>query len=208
MRRSKCPSGVLCIETCTMIFLLFVAILIATYFLYRSQHHQQRHQQQQQNHSSPHSIYSHYHNNLPPHNHIFNIPSQNESGYNMLRPIMRPNISYNDNPQDTLMNPYSPPLQYNQPHKYRQIGYLKSEAHNNKMLPIFAKPAHIRRDKWYYYTIFDNIKLPIYSNGRKCSSEHGCDSLMDGDKVNLENMGDAFTVSLYDNNTLTYDPHI
>ena len=33
MRRSKCPSGVLCIETCTMIFLLFVAILIAIYLV-------------------------------------------------------------------------------------------------------------------------------------------------------------------------------
>ena len=76
------------------------------------------------------------------------------------------------------------------------------------MFPIFSKPIHLRRDKWYYYTIYDNIKLPIYSNGRKCSSEYGCDSLMNGDIVQLENMNESFMVTLYDNHTLTYDPVI
>ena len=152
----------------------------------------------------------HYHNNMNPHIHsshpLFNVSS--DSAYNMLRPISNPSISYNNNPTDTLMNPYSPPVNYNQSHSYRQIGYLKNSNYGNKMFPIFAKPVHLRRDKWYYYTIYDNIKLPIYSNHRKCSSEHGCDSLMNGDIVQLENMNDNFIVSTYDNHTLTYDPVI
>lgn len=128
------------------------------------------------------------------------------TNYDVLRPIARPGISYNNHPSDTLLNPYSPPLQYNEPHQYKQVGYLKNSNYDNKLFPIFAKPIHLRRDKWYYYTIYDNIKIPIYSNGRKCVSEHGCDSLMNGDMVKIENMNDAFQVSMYDNHTLTYDP--
>ena len=47
-----------------------------------------------------------------------------------------------------------------------------------------------------------------YTKGRKCSSEHGCDSLYSGDMVTLENMPGNFVVTTYDNETLTYDPAI
>jgi hypothetical protein len=210
----KCPKGVICIENYTIVFIL-ILIFGLLYYVF-SQNQYVHYTESQPNNM----LFSHYHNNNPPHihklspNHIgihsshpmFNLSSQ--SGYDMLRPIMNPSISYVSNQNDTLMNPYSPPVQYNEPHSYKQIGYLKSNTYGNKLFPIFAKPVHLRRDKWYYYTIFDNIKLPIYSNGRKCSSEHGCDSLSNGDIVQLENMNEQFVVNTYDNNTLTYDPVI
>lgn len=207
---SKCPPGTFCIET----YALFFSLVLVGILLYLIYQHYSPHEQR----ISIGNAYTHHHNNLPPHmhsnhqSHMFNNPitlgAFKHSGYDMLRPIMDPSISFNQEPKDTLMNPYSPPLQYNQPHSYKQVGYLKNENHTTKMLPIFAKPIHTRRDKWYYYTIYDNIKLPIYSNGRKCSSEHGCDSLMSGDNINLENVNDTFAVYLYDNHTLTYDPSI
>tara|TARA_Y100000385_G_C12921159_1_gene562615 strand:+ start:107 stop:748 length:642 start_codon:yes stop_codon:yes gene_type:complete len=205
---SKCPPGAFCIETYTLFFMI---ILIAIMFYLIYQHCTlntiQKHTVSSSNTASLNSSPSfiHHHNNMSPHLHYMDKP---QSSYDLLRPIMDPGISYNETPNDTLMNPYSPPLQYNQPHKYRQIGYLKNETNTSKMFPIFAKPIHTRRDKWYYYTIYDNIKLPIYSNGRKCSSEHGCDSLMNGDQVFLENMNESYHVYLYDNHTLTYDPSI
>lgn len=197
---SKCPPGTFCIESFTMLFVLTL-IGILLFFVYK---HCNSSDTKTTPSLTPHSSFLHYHNNLAPHAH-FKPP---QSSYDILRPIMDPRISYNQTPSDTLMNPYSPPLQYNQPHNYRQIGYLKNENQSTKMFPIFAKPVHARRDKWYYYTIYDNIKLPIYSNGRKCSSEHGCDSLMNGDQIFLENMSEPYHVYLYDNHTLTYDPSI
>jgi|TARA_Y100000992_G_C21106317_1_gene415080 hypothetical protein len=195
MARSKCPKGTICIENYTVLFICLLLLVIG-YFVYK--HHFCLSCSHIDLNTTTHSP------SLPPT--MFNIASN--SGYEMLRPIARPGLSYNKNPTDTLLNPYSPPTQHNNPHTYKQIGYLKNEEHGNKLFPIFAKPVHLRRDKWYYYTIFDNIKLPIYSNGRKCSSEHGCDSLMNGDSVQLENMNNIFHVSMYDNHTLTYDPVI
>tara|TARA_Y100000389_G_scaffold204619_1_gene258392 strand:+ start:5488 stop:6102 length:615 start_codon:yes stop_codon:yes gene_type:complete len=202
-KKLKCQQGFFCINYLTL-FLTIILISFIGYLLYNN--YQKDVIIQNNNLIQKEHTYTHHHNNLLPHSHIINTPSQ--SGYDMLRPIMNPRVSYNESPTDTLMNPYSPPLHYNQPHTYKQIGYLKNETHSHRMFPIFAKPLHLRRDKWYYYTIYDNIKLPIYSKGRKCSSEHGCDSLMDGDSVFLENMNDVFIVSLYDNHTLTYDPAI
>lgn len=201
-RYKKCSKNTMCLDTS---YLLFIIVLLSAigFMIFNNVNLP----------SFNNNAYIHSHNNLPPHGHFpfFNSSTQiqkNDSGYNMLRPIPNPGISYNSDPKDTLLNPYSPPVQYNQPHNYRQIGYLKNESYNNKMFPIFAKPVHLRRDKWYYYTIYDNIKLPIYTNGRKCSSEHGCDSLMNGDNVNVESLNDNFSVHTYDNHTLTYDPVI
>ncbi len=200
---SKCPPGTFCIETYTLL-LSITLIGILLYLVYQHCNVSQISKTSSSLLLSSPSSIIHHHNNLAPHIHH----EKPRSSYDLLRPIMDPRISYNQTPNDTLMNPYSPPLQYNQPHNYRQVGYLKNETHSTKMFPIFAKPIHTRRDKWYYYTIYDNIKLPIYSNGRKCSSEHGCDSLMNGDQIFLENMNEPYVVYLYDNYTLTYDPSI
>lgn len=200
---SKCPPGTFCIENVTMLFLIILTGILL-YLIYRHYNSPQTNSHLVTPLLQPHFSFLHHHNNLSPHLHY----EKPQSSYDLLRPIMDPRISYNNTPKDTLMNPYSPPLQYNQPHNYRQIGYLKNENQSTKMFPIFAKPIHTRRDKWYYYTIYDNIKLPIYSNGRKCSSEHGCDSLMNGDQIFLENMNEPYFVYLYDNHTLSYDPSI
>lgn len=92
---------------------------------------------------------------------------------------------------DVNQNPYSPPLQYRDTESYRQIGYLKGPTR----LPLFGKYAQVRRDKWYYYTILDGIKLPITIKKRQCSVAPGCDSVSSGDKVIVEN--DTYEVILY-----------
>jgi hypothetical protein len=194
----KCPKGAICFETYTLLFMLFVLFFVFYWFVQSGKLSSLTHS---------HKMVSH-----TPHIHVtspfYQSSRHQESGYDMLRPIARPGISTTNHPKDTLLNPYAPPIQYNEPHTYKQIGYLTSEQYYNKMFPIFAKPIHTRRSKWYYYTIHDNIKLPIYINGRKCSSEHGCDELMNGEKISVENLNSDFTVSLYDNHTLMYDPVI
>lgn len=199
----KCPKGAICFETYTLLFLILLCLGVLFYYIRRLDEVPSSMRSSNHHESSQH-MFQHYHNNMPPHIHP-NIPV---SGYDMLRPIADPRISVTNHPKDTLLNPYAPPVQYNEPHAYRQIGYLKNESMMNKMLPIFARPVHVRRDKWYYYTIFDNIKVPIYYRTRKCTSTHGCDELYNGEIVQVEGMKDDFVVYLYDNHTLMYDPVI
>ena len=93
--------------------------------------------------------------------------------------------------RDTIQNPYAPPLRYTED-AYRQMGYLK----HHQRVPLFGKPAQLRRDKWYYYTIIDGIKLPLIVNKRKSSIAPGVDSLSSGDKVLVDH--EEFIVHLYE----------
>ena len=93
---------------------------------------------------------------------------------------------------DTVRNPYAPPIKYSE-ETYTQLGYL-SRGPTKHIL--FGKPAHYRRDKWYYYTMIDNIKLPIEINKRKCTASPGCDSVSTKDTVMVD--GQAYVVTLYD----------
>ena len=94
--------------------------------------------------------------------------------------------------EDTIQNPYSPPLQYRNIEEYKQLGYLK----RNARIPLFGKQAHLRRDLWYYYTILDGIKIPITIKKRKCSIAPGCNSVSSGDIVHVEQ--EEWRVELYE----------
>ena len=94
--------------------------------------------------------------------------------------------------RDTIRNPYAPPIRYYED-TYRQLGYLSN---NTRKLILFGKPAHHRRDKWYYYTMLDDIKMPIEINNRKCTVQPGCDSVSTKDVVMVD--GQEYTVNLYD----------
>lgn len=54
----------------------------------------------------------------------------------------------------------------------------------------------MRRDLWYYYTIQDGIKLPLYINKRKSTDILGVSSVSTGDVVLLDNQ--PWIVELYD----------
>ena len=93
---------------------------------------------------------------------------------------------------DTVRNPYAPPIKYSE-ETYTQLGYLSKGSTKHI---LFGKPAHYRRDKWYYYTMIDNIKLPIEINKRKCTASPGCDSVSTKDTVMVD--GQTYVVTLYD----------
>jgi hypothetical protein len=93
---------------------------------------------------------------------------------------------------DTVRNPYAPPIRYYE-NTYKQLGFLSN--HSTKLI-LFGKPAHYRRDKWYYYTIIDDIKLPIEINKRKCTVQPGCDSVSTKDIVIVD--GKEYMVNLYE----------
>jgi hypothetical protein len=135
---------------------------------------------------------------------IYNNPNINKrpvTRYESRNPALEINPQPNFNVQlvqdnkDTVRNPYAPPIRYYEETEYKQLGYLSN--HTRRVI-LFGKPAHFRRDKWYYYTIIDNIKYPIEINKRKCSVQPGCDSISTKDIVQVD--GDNYTVTMYDFN--------
>ena len=117
--------------------------------------------------------------------------------YDSLSPRLEPTpinipVQIVQDSKDTIRNPYAPPIRYYDD-TYRQLGYLSN--HERKLI-LFGKPAHYRRDKWYYYTMLDDIKMPIEINKRKCTIQPGCDSVSTKDMVVVD--GKEYIVNMYD----------
>ena len=102
-----------------------------------------------------------------------------------------------NNEYDTVRNPYAPPIRYLDV-DYTQIGYLKRQG---RRIPLFGKPANLRRDLWYYYTIIDGIKVPFTFKKKKSIGFPGCDSVSSKDIVQVE--GENWTVELYEASSFT-----
>ena len=66
------------------------------------------------------------------------------------------------------------------------------------------------RDKWQYYSMSNtgslNTKLPVSVNGKSCTSEYGCDQLMNGDTVFVEGYKTTFKATIYENSMFNYLP--
>ena len=129
---------------------------------------------------------------------MFLLQKQNARTYNeSISPRLEPTplnipVKIVQDSRDTIRNPYAPPIRYYED-TYRQLGYLSN---GNKKIILFGKPAHHRRDKWYYYTMLGDIKMPIEINKRKCTVQPGCDSVSTKDIVIVD--GQEYTVNLYD----------
>jgi hypothetical protein len=200
----KCPPGVICVENITL-FILFSIILIIVYLI-----HIRCNGINNTNHSPP----------IPP------IPRHHHEQPIFINDMVpRP---------DVLLNPYTPPLRDDRYGRnqglvpinvstnigavdttYRQVGILtpvkitNDDTSTNKILALIGRPLFTNRDKWQFYTMTkNNIKLPIFKNGKSGTSEYGCDNIYTGDKIHVEGYNDAFKATIYDNNTIQYIPSI
>jgi len=90
---------------------------------------------------------------------------------------------------------------------YSQLGILTCK--QEIILPLMGRQFML--NKWQYYAISNtatiNTKLPMTFRGKKCSSEYGCDQLMNGDPVQVDGYQDTFYVTLYENEKLQYLPY-
>ena len=90
---------------------------------------------------------------------------------------------------------------------YLQLGILTCKT--DIILPLMGR--QIMLNKWQYYAISNtatiNTKLPMTFQGKKCSSEYGCDQLMNDDVVKVDGYHELFRVTLYENEKLQYIPY-
>jgi hypothetical protein len=200
----KCPPGVICVENITLVILCSIT-LIVIYLIhtkYTTNSTSQTTQEKQ--------------------NIVVDVRQESST----------PGLGY-----DVLLNPYTPPLRDDRysSHQYglrgfprtniqtnigavntsyRQVGILTphrnaGDVETNKILALMGRPLFSNRDKWQFYTMTkNNIKLPIFRNGKSGTSEYGCDNIFNGDKIHVEGYNDAFKATIYDNDTMQYTPSI
>jgi hypothetical protein len=195
----KCPPGVFCIENVTFLFLFFIICLgMFVYFQF----------DKTKNNSTNHNHVDHKYNFLPTFSGFnFNIPHNTLT--NPLTPPLKNNFYFKDSsdPRGVPIN-----IQTRGFHSsYTQVGILTRNDKNDTILPLMGKPLYSNRSKWQYYTINDKnnfVKLPISKNGRSCTSQYGCDDLMNGDNVFVEGYNDSFNVTIYENESPRYIPYV
>jgi hypothetical protein len=154
--------------------------------------------------------------------------------------------TYNNNKDDILLNPYSPPISknhyniheeydINNPSKineggctqcttfgnnfnngyvtdeYSQMGFIVNESNSSQILPLMGRLLYKNRDKWQYYVINNDnnaVKLSIISGGKKCTSEYGCNEIVNNDIVKVDGTNDLYKVTIYDINDSIYSPSL
>ena len=154
----KCPPGVICIENYSMFFII-ICIVILIYIIYTTGFNQ-------------------------------NVVVNNSSEKVVIKDTTRENTGlfggwlpswpYNNLQNDTLLNPYTPPLRderYFIPGfpsravppgavpinistnigavdtQYRQLGIMTATNTKGKIIPLMGRPLFTNRDKWQYYTM-------------------------------------------------------
>lgn len=92
---------------------------------------------------------------------------------------------------------------------YSQMGILTKD---DLILPLMGRQHMSGRDKWQYYTISNtgnlNTKLPVSVKGKSCTSEYGCDQIMNGEQVYVEGYKHTFGATIYENNMFSYIPSL
>ena len=202
----RCPPGVICIESVTIVIVFIIVAGVVLFINLKSQ-------------------------NVPTNERIIIKEQPEVVREDGLFP--RPSYSFSNMPNDVLMNPYQAPLRddryfpslggnsrgipINIPTQsveanYRQVGILtRLNGADEMILPLMGKPLFTNRDKWNFYTMSDKnnmIKLPITNKGRSCTNEYGCDNLYNGDTVYVEGYNDAFKATVYDNQVMRYIPFL
>ena len=206
---SRCPPGVVCIENITLGLAIVVAIAVIVFYF----------RNQADAHRSPPSPV---------------MPAWSWGGVLPTAcgtcpfPRATPAASATSRPNDVYLNPYAAPLRdgwaCGQPSPpgvpinirtrgvdvaYRQVGILTQQSGKDLILPLMGRPLEPRRDKWNFYTMAGNqaqVKLPVKTKGRNCTSEYGCDDLTTGDQVSVEGYSGSFKVTMYENEAPRYLP--
>jgi hypothetical protein len=145
---------------------------------------------------------------------------QYEADKNMERiinPLLPPERSYSNTYGIPINIPSRGPLQ-----AYQQIGILYKENivdtdklpgnnSDSNILPLFGRPTFNGSKRWNYYTSsdkFQNFKIPISRNGRKCSDDTGCDEIMNGEMITIPSYNGQFKVEIYAYDRPSYIPFV
>ena len=226
----RCPSGVLCIENVTIMFICIIFLILGgAIYLYsrrpmqcgcgnkncRCGHMQGGHMQGGHMHSS--SMHSGSTHSDAVNNTIMFMPPQargrgEDVFYDLYKAPLRDDRCMTTSGDMRGAVPINVSTQSCGDAPYRQLGILtRYGGKDETILPLMGRPLFSKRDKWNFYTLNDKnnmIKLPVKVRGKSGTSEYGVDNVYSGDIVFVEGYNDAFKVTTYDNDVVRYLPSL
>ncbi len=204
----KCPPGVICFENVTIVFIILILFIVSYMFYLNIRFNPITPSQETQKiivrPSIPPQTISSRHD-------IFNDP--------YAPPLKSDGLYFRNDSSDIRgVPPIHPPIQVpvnietrGLSTQYSQMGILTSNTGDNLILPLMGRRHMSGRDKWQYYTISNtgslNTKLPISVNGKSCTSEYGCDQIMNNESVFVSGYNNEFNATIYENNMFNYIPY-
>tara|TARA_Y100000741_G_C18242321_1_gene554126 strand:+ start:84 stop:785 length:702 start_codon:yes stop_codon:yes gene_type:complete len=100
----------------------------------------------------------------------------------------------------------------------QQLGSLTKLNHTNTsgpgtslesiILPLMGRRPYNRSHNMIYYTLYNNIKIPLNNSGKSCDTEYGCNELFDNDVINIPELNGSFKINIYQNQQLQYIPYL
>ena len=183
----KCPPGVICFESFTLIFLMLLIIGFIYFYIK--------------------NILTNNSTEIPKkivrNEIIIKENNTTDSLINPYFPPLQPGLYRRGIPINVRTNGVNTTFQ--------QIGILTRVNGPETILPLMGRPLHTNRNKWQFYTMSDkhySVKLPISNAGKSCMGEYGCDNLYNNDNVYIQGYNDVFKVTLYNNYLPQYIPYI
>lgn len=201
----KCAPGVICIENMTLFVLVIIFILLAVIFYnqYATQTRPRKQRHITQVIRQPTLV---------------SVATRGDTFNDPYAPPLKNDGFYLSRGSSDLRG-VPPPIQVpvnvetrGVDSSYSQVGILTNSGPDNLILPLMGRRHMSGRDKWLYYTISNtgmvNTKLPVSLKGKSCTSEYGCDSIMNGDQLYVEGYNSTFNATIYENGTFSYIPQL
>ena len=92
---------------------------------------------------------------------------------NQIVVVQQPHVDYN----------LRPPYQRYRPPTFQQTGYLRSD--RDRLLPVYGRRTDGHSDRFHYYTVVDDIRVPLRSKDRDAMDTLGVDELYQDDSVTV-----------------------
>ena len=98
------------------------------------------------------------------------------------------------------------------PTEYQQMGILTNVNDPDDVKPFFGRQTYVGSNSWNYYSSLDSnlsTKIPVYKNNTRCTDEHGCKEIYEGDEVIIGNVGNkTYILTKYSTDSFRYIPDL
>jgi hypothetical protein len=93
--------------------------------------------------------------------------------------------------------PSFPVYTQGEPAPFRQLGILTNNDLEPKVIALYGRRTHRRSNKFNYYGLHDDIRLPVSEpDGDGCEETRGCDEVYDDDELIVNPYG-TYQVEIY-----------